>query len=286
MVEEVDELEGHLTVSLSGGDAEDVRKLGNYPDTERIRTEMNSLSEHRSSINCQIEDQESWFETTEARLSKLQNEEQFHQIQKELIRWNRSKNQFNQAQKIYEELVSFGESVRLITQVVKNCLTEQLEEEIPSVEEDLTKVFAALTRHPWYDTLTIDKDKLPKLELQVGSSRDPFSLGHPIGVLNGQAESALDLVPHFTFSQEKETPTEVYLVLMDDPTRAFDDEHIEILIELLAKLGRNVQLIVGSHETSRFTNLLPTKFESGSYVVVEPTCWSYQDGPSLDIRYE
>ncbi len=175
-------------------------------------------------------------------------------------------------------------SVRSIQQAVEICLKERIENDIPQVSENLSKVFASLTHHPWYDRLTIVKDKLPKLELQVASSHDSSGRGHPTAVLNGQSESALELVPYFAFSQADDTPTEVYLVLLDDPTRAFDEEHTRILIERLAELGNHVQLVVASQETGRFRELLPKNFQQDSYVVVEPNGWTYSAGPHLNIE--
>ena len=159
-------------------------------------------------------------------------------------------------------------------------------ENLPTVCENLSRVFSALTHHPWFDQLRIAQDTLPTLELRVSSSQDLSGNEHPTGVLNGQAESALELVPYFAFSQADKAPTEVYLVLLDDPTRAFDEEHTEILIERLAELGNHVQLMVASQETARFRELLPKNFVRKSYVVIEPTRWSYRDGPDLEIEYE
>ena len=105
-------------------------------------------------------------------------------------------------------------------------------------------------------------------------------------MLNGQAESALNLVPYFAFSQSEDTPTEVYLVMLDDPTRALDTEHIRILVERLRELGRNVQLIVASQETERFETMIPDVFDEDSYVIIEPTGWSPGSGPNLKIKYE
>ena len=288
---EVQRLKGELT-ALSGGkdtirthmDTGDLKELAEPVSTDKIKALMDYLSLHKSSIKVQIDNRKGWFSEKHVRLSKMKDEAQFHQIQNDLVRSQQSKNRFGRVQRAYEELVSFGESVRTIGQVVKTCLTKRLEEEIPGVSENLSQVFAALTRHTWYDRLTVAKDTLPKLELRVTSSQDPTS-SHPTNVLNGQAESALDLVPYFTFSQADDTPTEVYLVLLDDPTRAFDEGHIEILVERLAELGRNVQLMVASQETNRFRKLVPEKFDPGSYVIVEPSSWSYYDGPELKIEY-
>ena len=124
---------------------------------------------------------------------------------------------------------------------------------------------------------------LPKLELQVTSSSDPSGRGHSTEVLNGQAESALALVPYFAFSQTDDTPTEVYLVLLDDPTRAYDEDHIDILVERLADLGKHVQLMVASQESDRFRVMLPKYFERANYLIVEPTRWSHDAGPELSI---
>ena len=183
-------------------------------------------------------------------------------------------------------MVAFGESVRAIKGVVESQLSEQLAQDIPRVSELLSKAFGALTQHPWYDRLVIAKSTLPRLQLRVASSQDSNGREDPTGVLNGQAESALHLVPYFAFSQADDTPTEVYLVMLDDPTRALDTEHIIILVERLRELGRNVQLIVASQETERLIKMIPGVFDEDSYAIVEPTGWSPSSGPSLKVRYE
>ena len=264
-------------------DTKDREYLEQTGDIEAL---IEMLSDQESSIREQIDDREGWFDTKRAQLGKLREEDRFHQIQNTLRDLQARKNRFNEVQAAYDNFVSFGESVRKIQQVISNCLNERLAEEIPVVSDNLSRVFAALTRHPWYDRLVISEDTLPKLELRVASSQDSFGRENPTGVLNGQAESALDLVPYFAFSQSDDTPTEVYLVMLDDPTRAFDDEHIDILVERLADLGRHVQLIVASQETARFHALLPEKFEPGSYVIIEPTGWTHDAGPELKIEYK
>ena len=251
---------------------------------ESIEAILNRCKACEAEIDTQINNHEDWVKAMEARLLNLERESNFHVLQKKLHQLQESRNRFGEVEKAFKELVTFGESVRTIQRTVGTCLTERLEEELPGVAENISQVFAALTLHPWYDRLDFVKDKLPKLELQVTSSHDA-GVRDPIGVLNGQAESALELVPYFTFSQIEEAPTKIYQVLLDDPTRAFDEEHISILVECLAKLGHYVQLIVASQETALFRTLLPQHFESGSYAIVEPAKWSYSEGPELNIEY-
>ena len=253
---------------------------------ESIEATLNRCTDYEASIMTQINDYDDWVKVMQTRLSNLEIESKFHRLQEKLQQLKESRNRFGEVEKAYKkELVTFGESVQKIQQTVETCLTERLDEGLPGVAESLSQVFAALTRHPWYDRLDFAMDKLPKLELQVTSSQDESGMGDPIGVLNGQAESALELVPYIAFSQIKEAPTKIYQVLLDDPTRAFDEEHISILVEWLAKLGHHVQLIVASQETKHFRTLLPQHFESGSYAIVEPAKWSRNEGPELDIEY-
>ena len=237
-----------------------------------------------TSIQEQIDDQKGWTATTQASLSKLREEERFHRTQKDLVDLGPSRNQLARVEAAYQDLVSFGETVGKIRDAVKTCLNARLEEDIPAVSENLSQVFAALTRHSWYDKLMIAKDSLPKLELQVTSSSDPSGRGHSSEVLNGQAESALALVPYFAFSQADDAPTEVYLVLLDDPTRSYDEDHIDILVERLADLGQHVQIMVASQESNQFRAMLPKYFERSDYLIVEPTLWSHDGGPKLSIE--
>ena len=254
-------------------------------DMKELPKKIEECSDREASIQEQIDGGEERLDKMERRLSNLREEDRFHDIRKRLASRKKSKDQFERVERAYNDFVTFGGSVRAIREAVGICLKERLEKDIPQVSDDLSKVFASLTRHSWYDRLTIDRNRLPKqFELQVASSRDPSGRGHPTDVLNGQAESALKLVPYFAFSQADDAPTEVYLVLLDDPTRAFDEEHIETLVERLAELGKHVQLVVASHETMRFRSLLLKNFKPTDYIVVESDQWTHSDGPQLKIK--
>ena len=250
---------------------EDKSKLAEANDIESL---IEYYSGKESEIDARIEDEEKWFASKVAHINKLREEARFHRIQERLIRLQEDKKELQRVVDSYSNLVAFGESVRAIKGEVESQLRKQLAQDIPRVSELLSKAFDALTQHPWYDRLVIAESTLPRLQLRVGSSQDPNGREDPIGVLNGQAESALHLVPYFAFSQADDTPTGVYLVMLDDPTRALDTEHIRILVERLQELGRNVQLIVASQETERLLKIIPDVFDQGSLTIIEPTDWS------------
>ena len=268
----------------------DTAKTSIDPDDAKEPPEsIKRCLDREASIKEQLDGYEDRLNKIERQISNLREEEGFHGIQRQLTRIRQSRKRFESVQKAHDDLAAFGKSVGSIRDAVKICLNERIKNDIPQVSKNLSKVFASLTHHQRYDRLTIVvkdvvKDKSPKLELQVASSHDPSGREDPTAVLNGQAESALALVPYFAFSQTDNTPTEVYLVLLDDPTRAFDEEHTKILVERLAELGNHVQLVVASQETSRFRELLPKNFQQDSYVVVEPGGWTHSDGPQLNIE--
>ena len=279
----IEEQQTKADEALADLDSEDAKDLPNPIVVADVIAAINRVMERERSINQQINSQETWFDEKNAQLSKLWDENRFHQLQRRLSDLRSSKNRFNRIEAAYNDLVTFGESARTIHQAISECLNERIKDDIPVVSERLSQVFVGLTQHAWWDCLTIAKDMLPKLELRVASSQDPARGEHPTGVLNGQSESALALVPYFAFSQSDDAPTEVYLVMLDDPTRAFDESHTAILVERLADLGSNVQLMVASHDTASFRKLLPKHFDPGSYITVEPTNWTYHNGPELVV---
>lgn len=269
---------------ISEEDYEALPEPISVPQIEAVKARV---IERKTSLESQIRDQNGWFSTITLKLANLKQEERLHRINKELSERRHSRQRLVRVEEaLDDELVSFGESVRAISRAVENHLDERLAAGIPVVSDNLSKAFAALACHPWYDRLVIAKDVLTRLQLRTASSQDPLGNEEPIGVLNGQAERAAELAPYFAFSQNEEAPTEVYLVMLDDPTRAFDEAHTRVLVQRLAELGQNVQLIVASQETTRFRELLPDNFAPASYVVVEPTQWSRDGGPQLLIERE
>ena len=280
---EIKRLESDLEAAVA---AEEEVELTEAISEDRVADYIGSVAKNKASVAEQIDDSEDWLCGVQAELKKLREEAEYQQLQRDLSGLRAVNADMERVQQAFEQMVQFGESVTDIRDSVKSTLTEELRKKVPSVSEALTSVFGALTRHPHFDRLIIDEEKLPKLELGVASSSDSLGTPHPTGVLNGQAQSALVLVPYFALSQAAEAPIEVYLVLLDDPTRAFDREHIQILIEQLADLGERVQIVVATQETEAFRDLLPGSFERKSYVVVEPKNWSYADGPELVTEYD
>lgn len=278
------ELKGKLASALMAIEDMSAQSVAEL-DERNVDGEIATVSDQITSLEGQVNNHKKWFNEIENDLAVLRVEAKYHDLQRGLLNLRTIEADFVRAAKVFKTLVQFGQSVREIGDAVAATLTDELRVKTPAVADDLSQVFAALTRHPYFDRLTFDEAHLPRLKMRVSSHESPGAT-HPTGVLNGQAQSALDLVPYFALGGGKETPTEVYLVLLDDPTRAFDKEHIAILIDRLADLGQRVQVVVASQETETFRELLPQSFNRADYVVIEPKNWSFDGGPVLEFEYE
>lgn len=216
----------------------------------------------------------------QGRLTALSEEARFHRIQDQKRALKSQLEQANRAQEVLSELAKFGESIRSIQAALEGALTEQLKKSLPTLNDKLSKAFQALTHHPVFDRILIRQDNLLELQLCVASSEEP---GHefPPEVLNGQALSALELVPYFAFSELGDSPIAVHLLLLDDPTQAFDPEHIESLIGELATLGKTVQLVVATHETKKVEDFVSKSFDPGSFAIMRFTSYNRLQGPTF-----
>lgn len=157
------------------------------------------------------------------------------------------------------ELGKFRDAVGQIVASLTEKLKQALDQVLPPVAAQMTEVYMRLTEQPVFDSVTIlhhpdAQDATPELELRVTSSRGAGIWSTRDGVLNGQALNALQLVPYFVFSRYQEEPL-LDLLLLDDPTQAFDTRRIELLLKELSDATAHAHLLVATHEEERF---LPT----------------------------
>lgn len=283
--EQQDGLNSLLKAAADAADLLDQTDKDMLAEMNNLELIMERHSNRIRTIEAQIANEEQWVEEKENELARLQEEVSFHSIQRRLRKLEEDKSALDRIIEVHKHLTKFGISIRKIREAVSTQLRSQLVQDIPSVSDLFSEAFRALTQHSWYDRLAFAQAKFPELELRVGSSQDVSGREDPIGVLNGQAESALHLVPYFALSRADDTSSQVYLVMLDDPTRALDTEHIHILTERLHELGRNVQLIVASQETERLLEMVPKVFDKDSLTIIEAADWSPDSGPSLQVRY-
>ncbi|MBI2001714.1 MAG: hypothetical protein HYS69_11125 [candidate division NC10 bacterium] len=238
------------------------------------------LESQVDALKRQIEDAKEADRLRRSTLLKLQDEVKLHQLLNQRRGLQARQEDLRRAKEYLRALVALRETVSKIRHAMESGLLAELKASLGPVDKALSESFVALTQHPAYDRAFVDPDLLPKLELKVGSTTDPKGKWDD-SVLNGQATSALGLVPYFSFSQLTDMPFEVHVMLLDDPTQSFDRSHIETLVERLAQVGQNVQLVLSSHELILFKEFIPKYFPETSHKMVELTKFSINDGPAL-----
>ena len=143
-------------------------------------------------------------------------------------------------------------------------LRERLQEDLPPVGNEMTEVYLNLTGNPTFDSISIRQGESPNgsltLELRVSSTRGSGSWSVGQGILNGQALNAVQLVPYFVFSRYQDSPL-LDLLLLDDPTQAFDASKIELLLKELSKATSHATLFIATHEEDRFLLKLKDHFQ-------------------------
>ncbi len=251
-----------------------------------LLSRINELDNIRVNLERQLREAGEIQQERKRALDRLQDEVRFHRLQEQLVELQKRRRQLERVQEELETLTLFGDNVRTVNEALRAALNDTLKGALPKINEKLSEAFKALTEHPAYDRVFIDEPSLPRLELRVSSADNPLPGWQPSSVLNGQALNALELVPYFAFSELTDVPFEVYLLLLDDPTQSFDTHHIDILVAKLAELGKQVQLIVASHEVEHFQRLIPQHFDSDGYMVVRTTGFSRLDGPILETAHD
>jgi hypothetical protein len=239
-----------------------------------------ALVNQTETLKRQLEDAKEADRVRRSTLGKLQEEIKLHRLVKQHRELQPRQAELKRAQENLSKLMALRETTFVIHKAMENGLLAELKSSLGPVNNALSESFVALTQHPAYDRAFVDPDILPKLVLKVGSTSDLQGKWDE-SVLNGQAASALGLVPFFSFSRLTDMPFEVHVMLLDDPTQSFDRAHIEKLVEKLAQVGQKVQLVLSSHELMLFKEFIPRYFPETSHKIVELTKFTIKSGPVI-----
>ena len=153
---EVEECESNLDETVA---AEENVELTEAVREERVADYIEAKKKDKASIVAQISSFAEWLNGVRVELEKLREEAKYQELQQDLRELKAVDADMKRVQDAFDQLVQFGESVRDIRDTVESALTAELREKVPSVEQELTCVFHALTRHPHFDRLVISKKK-------------------------------------------------------------------------------------------------------------------------------
>ncbi|RLI79157.1 hypothetical protein DRP05_04990 [Archaeoglobales archaeon] len=258
--------------------------------SEEVESVLERLEKEKEGLERSLESKEGYRRNWERKIEKVKEEMRFHRLRKRKEKLEmRLEVGLSPVEESYGELVEFRESLEDIRDALYSELKKVLEDALPPISEMMTEVYRHLTNQLSFDMIKLkleeqDGSFSPKLIVRVASSDEPDLLLDPEQVLNGQALSALRLVPYFVFSRFQRNRWGLDLLLLDDPTQSFDTQRIELLLEELGVASAHAQIIVSTHEEDRFRPLLPKFFKEEDVTMVNVKGFDRREGPRFDIE--
>ena len=220
-------------------------------------------------------------------LLKYQRTAEYHK----LIRYLSKLDGFLQSEDYRKALAKIAEfdqhmhSIKKIHRSLENAYFKAFSSYLPVLSKEMTQVYRQLTRQKSFDTIRIVPEpgnvlnkSRGKMVLQVGSPlRDIWVTPDDANVLNGQALSALNLVPYFAFAKMGMSKHEIDFLLIDDPSQSFDTSHVEYLLDLLKNVSNSAQVIIATHERDRIQSKLSSFFSD--YNIINVDSFDVDSGP-------
>ena len=268
----------------------EILEVEGEPTYEEVESIMERLEKEREELERSLESKEGYRRNWERKIEKVKEEMRFHRLRKKEEKLKmRLEVGLIPIKESYSELVEFRGSLEDIRDALYSELKRVLEDALPPISKMMTEVYRHLTNQLSFDIIKLrleeqDSSFSPKLIVHVASSDEPDILLDPEQVLNGQALSALRLVPYFVFSRFRRDRWEPDLLLLDDPTQSFDTQRIELLLKELGVAATHAQIIVSTHEEDRFRPLLPKFFKEDDVTMVNVKGFNRREGPKFDFK--
>jgi hypothetical protein len=187
----------------------------------------------------------------------------------------------------HREVIELIDTVREIRDRLEQTFNNELDRTFPDLDCMMTDVYMRLTKQISFEKVHVGREDSSgssrKLRVSVGSTRAPENRYTPEDVLNGQALSALRLVPYFVFSRFQKESLEFDFLLIDDPSQSFDTSRVHLLLQELVKASSHAQLIIATHEEDRFGPEIPKYFGRDQLKVLRVAGFEPESGPNIVV---
>ena len=253
---------------------------------ESLRSWVEALSSGYEQLESAQQSQAETLRGWESKVSNLRLELEFHTLRSRKGHLQGLSERHDALDdKNHKDLAYLRDAVVMLRSHLNKQLCGELDQALPSMEQEMTEVYLRLTERPKFDAVKIHRgeDAVGEitLELHVSSSRAPgTSWKVDRGILNGQALNAVHLVPYFVFSRYQDSPL-LDLLLLDDPTQSFDTEKIQLLLTELSNATSHATLFVATHEVDRFYPYLSDFFDQAA-VKTYRAIDKGEDGPAFE----
>lgn len=290
LVEQVEEICAEIANHelILGEMLERAEKTYDLPSPASIESLEKHLEDTRNAhlnLKDALDSQNDALKAWDVRIDNARRELRFHQLRALKERLQRLYDvRYSALHNSLKDLADLRDVADKTRGILNFQLQERLRRDLPPVAQEMTDVYLRLTGSPTFDSIEIHQgenaDGSMTLDLRVSSSRGPGTWGVGQGILNGQALNAIQLVPYFVFSRYQEGPL-LDLLLLDDPTQAFDTVKINLLLTELADAASHATLFLATHEEDRFLPVLKNFFDP-SEVKAYKAVGINEEGPSFE----
>lgn len=259
------------------------------PDS--VESKITELGKSLEDIRRNVTTATTKLSTLVDQLLKFQRTAEYHKLNRSLSKladFVQSEDRKRVLSKI-AEFDGYIHSLKLVRVAMEAAYLNAFSSYIPVLEKEMTSVYQTLTKQKSFDAVRIINQPPSainktgrKMILQVGSPlKDVWVTPdrEKADVLNGQASSALNLVPYFAFARMGLSKHEIDFLLIDDPSQSFDTSHVEFLLELLKSVADISQVIVATHERDRIEGRLSSYF--GDYNILNVDGFTVDSGPHI-----
>lgn len=258
---------------------------------EKVDAKLIQLTRSLGDLQNKVRDSTANLTTLRDQLSKFQRAVEYHKLIRYLSRLDaflQSEDRGKSSEKI-KEFDQYMHNLRKIRSTLEDAYITSFSSYLPVLGKKMTGVYRLLTKQKSFDTIRIVEDpgnplnkSKRKMVLQVGSPlRDIWVTPEKANVLNGQALSALNLVPYFAFAQMGMSEHEIDFLLIDDPSQSFDNSHVEYLLDLLKLVAGTAQVIMATQERDRIQVKLESLFKD--YNVIDVNDFNVDSGPVFSL---
>ena len=222
-------------------------------DIQKVKDAIQNIGQVIRNLEQELGEKSIGLNIYNTRLREIKEELKYHQLSKlklDLTTFKSSKDWCEVEGRIAKFTNLLG-SIKNIEDAVAKNYQKMLDESLSDVEQSAQKVYGILTSQISYPDIKILVKSSEEIEMVVGiRGRDLWR--KPSEVLNEQARNAIELVPYFAFSELGMLHHDLDFLLIDDPSRSFDIEHLESLMHMFKSVSKNAQIIVATQEKEKF----------------------------------
>jgi DNA repair exonuclease SbcCD ATPase subunit len=256
---------------------------------ETVENKIIEFKTHLGSIDSSLQNARVKLTSQQDQLGKIRRTADYHRAIRFLSRIDSYRNS-EDYKKMLAKISQFDQymhSLKTIRSALEKAYADSFSLFLPVLGREMTLVYRQLTQPKSFDMIrltmepanTVNKTR-PYMILEVGSAaKNVWVTPDKTDVLNGQASSALNLVPYFAFAKMGLSKHEIDFLLIDDPSQSFDTSHIDYLLSLLSNVSSTAQIIVATHERDRIEPQLKKFF--GDYNTISVEGFDVDRGPSL-----